>query len=58
MMRIRKSHRRTAPRRAGMKLKPAEATLFKYRLMKPHRTISIPTQANNGTTRAGLPRSR
>src|SRR5579864_61398 len=58
MTRTMKSHSKTAPSSAGTKLKPGEATEFRYLLMKPHKTISIATHTNNGMKRAGLPRSR
>src|SRR3954463_3795809 len=34
-----KSHSSTAPSSAGTKLKPGEATEFRYLLMKPHNTM-------------------
>ena len=56
--RTKKSHRSTAPSRAGTKLKPGYATVLRYRLMKPHRTMSIAIQVNSETIRAALPLSR
>jgi hypothetical protein len=56
--RMKKSHSSTAPSRAGTKLYPGAATLFRYRVRNPHSTISMVTHANMGRMRAGLPRSR
>src|ERR1700736_5750174 len=56
MTRIKKSHSRTAPSSAGTKLDPEDAMALRYLVMNPHSTISTVTQANNGTTRTGLPR--
>ncbi len=56
--RARKSHSSTAPSSAGTKLTRPPATPFSQRVMKPHSTMSIAAQANRGTTRTGLPRSR
>ena len=56
--RVKKSHSRTAPSNAGTKLNPGEATVFRYLLMNPHRTISIAIHANSERIRAGLLRSK
>src|ERR1700733_1761287 len=55
MTRVKKSHSSTAPSRDGTKLKPEPLTEFKYLVMNPQVTMSMATQANSGTTRAGLP---
>src|SRR6185437_15550597 len=44
MTRTIKSQSRTAPSSIGTKLKPGDATEFRYLLMKPHKTISMATQ--------------
>ncbi len=56
MTRVKKSQSSTAPSSAGTKLKPEDATELRYRVMNPHRMISIATQPNSGRMRAGLPR--
>jgi len=56
MTRIKKSQRRTAPRRIGMKLNPAEAKVLRYFVMNPQSTMSTDTQTNSGKTRETLPR--
>ena len=58
MTRVKKSKSSTAPSRVGTKLSPEVVTLFRYRLMNPHSTMSIATQAKIGTQRAGVPRNR
>ncbi len=54
--RTKKSHSNTAPSSDGTKLKPDPLTAFRYFVMKPQVIMSIATQANIGSTRAGLPR--
>ena len=58
MTRMKKSHSRTAPSSDGTKLNPRPLTAFRYLVMNPHRTMSMATQANSGSTRDGLPRIR
>src|SRR5476649_2238176 len=58
MTRVKKSHKRTAPRKTGTKLKPEPETLFRYFVMKPQRIMSIATQRKSGETREKLPRMR
>ena len=58
MTRVKKSQKSTAPSSVGTKLKPDDVTVFRYRVMKPHSTMSMATQANSGTTRRRLPRIR
>ncbi len=58
MTRAKKSHRRTAPRKAGMKLNPAAATVLRYLVMNPQSTISIATHTKSGKMRETLPRMR
>src|SRR5437016_14077378 len=43
--RMKKSHKSTAPNNTGTKLNPADVTLFRYFVMNPHKTISMPTHA-------------
>src|ERR1051326_7554637 len=56
--REKKSQSRTAPRNTGTRSNLAPITVLKYLVMNPHSTISMHTQANSGTMRAGLPRIR
>ena len=58
MTRIEKSQRRTAPRRTGTKLKPAEVTALRYLVMNPQSTMSTETQTKSGSTRERLLRMR
>ncbi len=58
MTRVRNPHSSTAPSSAGTKLNPPVAKVFRYRVMKPQRTMSTATQENIGSTRVGDPRSR
>jgi hypothetical protein len=58
MTRMKKSHKSTAPNRAGTKSIPEEATELRQRVMNPHRMISTDTHTESGRTRVGLPRSK
>src|SRR5262245_37737128 len=58
MTREKKSQRRTAPSRAGTKLKPEEVTVFRYLVMNPHNTMSMITHTTTDITREGFPRMR
>jgi hypothetical protein len=52
---VKKSQRRTAPRKIETKLNPDAVKLFRYLVIKPHRTMSTPTHAKSGTMRDRLP---
>src|SRR5512147_313234 len=56
--RVKKSHRRTAPRKTATKLRPAGATMLRYLEINPHSTMSTATHANKGKRREKLPRMR
>jgi hypothetical protein len=56
MMRVQKSHNSTPPNRVGTKSMPLPLTLLRYRVMKPHSTISMATHDTMGNRRTGLPR--
>ena len=58
MMRVQKSQSRTPPNSVGTKFTPLPLTELRYRVMNPHRTMSIATQVTMGNTRTGLPRRR
>src|ERR1700677_1159453 len=58
MTRSQKSQRRTAPKSVGTKFTPLPLTVLRYRVMKPHRTMSMVTQTTEPNSRTGLPRSR
>src|SRR5215813_13669474 len=58
MTREKKSQSRTAPSRAGTKLKPEEVTVFRYLVMNPHNTMSMVTHTTTDITREGFPHIR
>jgi len=55
MIRMKKSHKRTAPRSTGTKLNPPDTTVLRYLVKNPQRTISTATQANSGNMREVFP---
>jgi hypothetical protein len=55
IMRMKKSHKRTAPRRAGTKLNPDEATVLRYLVRNPQSTISTAAHTKSGKNREKLP---
>src|SRR5580692_696505 len=56
MMRVQKSHNSTPPSSVGTKSIPPALTELRYRVMKPHSTMSMATHVTMGNRRTGLPR--